>query len=290
MTPRFSVFILTYNEQANIERCLKSLVDFTDDVVIIDSYSTDETLDICRHYGARIMQNKFVNHGVQSNWALENGGFKYDWIIRLDSDELLPTKLKRELDGIAETAAPDVTTIYLNRRQYFMNRWLKHGGIYPHHILRAFRKGCGAYEEKTEEHFIPRFGRSVMTKNDFLEDNRNNTMDFWLLKHADLARGEVADTLGLTYGEGPDLKPSLTGEKIARTRWFKVNVYQNAPLFLRAVLYFLYRYFIRLGFLDGTPGLIYFFNQSFWYRFFVDSKIYEARSRWTEITPDYSDI
>jgi glycosyltransferase involved in cell wall biosynthesis len=290
MTPRFSVFILTYNEQANIERCLRSLVGFTDDVVIIDSYSKDDTLDICRRYGARILQNRFVNHGVQSNWGLQNGGFKYDWIIRLDSDEILPTKLKHELNQIADTAPADVTTIYLNRRQYFMNRWLRHGGIYPHHILRVFRKDCGAYEEKTEEHFIPSYGRSVTAKNDFLEDNRNNDMDFWLLKHADLARGEVADTMGLTYGAGPDLKPSLTGEKIARTRWFKINVYQPSPLFLRAAFYFLYRYIIRLGFLDGTPGLIYFFNQSFWYRFFVDSKIYETRSRWKEIAPDHRGV
>jgi glycosyltransferase involved in cell wall biosynthesis len=288
--PHYSVFILTLNEEANIERCLKSLVGFTDDVVIVDSYSTDATLDICKRYDCRILQNKHVNNGVQSNWGLQNGKFKYDWIIRLDADEFLPDKLKAELDHIAETAPDDVTAIWLNRRQYFMNRWLKHGGVYPHYILRAFRKGAGDYENKTEEHYVLGRGRAVYTKNDFLEDNRKNDLDFWILKHARLARGEVNDTMGLTYGQGPDVKPALFGDKVSRTRWFKMNVYQPAPLFLRAMGYFFYRYIFRLGFLDGLPGLIYFVNQSYWYRFFIDSKIYEARSGWKETERDYSDI
>jgi glycosyltransferase involved in cell wall biosynthesis len=285
-----SVFILTYNEEANIRRCLESLRGWADDIVIVDSFSTDSTLSICEEFGCRIVQHEFINHAIRCNWALDEIGFEHEWMLRMDSDELLPEKLKEELGQLVETVADDVTGIYLNRRQYFMNRWLKHGGVYPHHILRVFRKGVGRYEEKTEEHFILKKGRAIKAKNDFLEDNRNNTMKFWLQKHNDLSDGELKDTLGVTADDGNDLEPRLFGEKIQRTRWFKMNVYQHSPLFLRALLYFIYRYFIRLGILDGVPGLVYFVNQSFWYRFYVDSRIYEIRSNWKKIEKDYSGI
>ncbi len=287
---RISVFILTYNEEANIRRCLDSLREWADDIVIVDSFSTDSTLSICEEFGCRIVQHEFINHAIQCNWVLDEIDFKYKWVLRLDSDELLPEKLKEELGQLVEMAADDVTGIYLNRRQYFMNRWLKHGGVYPHRILRVFRKGVGSYEEKTEEHFILKKGRAIKAKNDFLEDNRNNTMKFWLQKHNDLSDGELKDTLGVTANDENDLEPHLFGEKVQRTRWFKMNVYQHSPLFLRALLYFIYRYFIRLGILDGVPGLVYFVNQSFWYRFYVDSRIYEIKSNWKQIEKDYSGI
>jgi glycosyltransferase involved in cell wall biosynthesis len=286
---KVSVFILTYNESVNIRRCLESLRGFSDDIVIVDSFSTDDTLEICRQFGSRIFQHEFVNHALQCNWALESIEFRYDWILRLDSDEILPERLKAELNHLAASTNHDITGVYLNRRQYFMNRWLKHGGVYPHYILRMFRQGCGYYENKTEEHFVLKLGAATKAKNDFLEDNRNNNMKFWLLKHAALAEGEIRDTLGADSGQD-ELEPKLFGEKIQRTRWLKVNVYARSPLFLRALLYFLYRYLVRLGFLDGMPGFIYYVNQSFWYRYYVDSRIYELRNRWWEKINDYRNI
>lgn len=285
-----SVFILTYNEESNIGACLDSLQGFTDDIVIVDSYSTDKTLEICQQAGARIFQNKFVNHAIQSNWAIDNVDFRHDWILRMDSDEILPNKLKAELGELTRALGSDVAGIYLNRRHYFMNRWLKHGGLYPHYILRAWRKGAGRFENKTEEHFVLAHGKSVKAKNDFLEDNRNNDLRFWVRKHADLADGEVNDTLGLSENKADDLQPALLGEKVQRTRWLKLNIYQRSPLFLRALLYFLYRYVIRLGFLDGMPGFIFSVNQAFWYRFFIDSRIWEIRSCWQEKRNDFSNI
>lgn len=287
---KISTFILTFNEEANIRKCLESLIGFTDDIVIVDSYSNDNTLAICENAGCRIFQNAFVNHAVQCNWAIDNIDFRYDWILRMDADEVLPNKLKEELNVGLDTIPSDVTGVYLNRRHYFMNRWLKHGGLYPHYILRLWRRGAGYYENKTEEHFVLKYGRSLKAKNDFLEDNRNNDLRFWVRKHADLADGEVRDTLGETDAPTEDLAPRLLGEKVQRTRWLKKNIYQRSPLFLRSFLHFLYRYVIRGGFLDGMPGFIFSVNQAFWYRFFVDSRIYEIRSRWQENQNDYSSI
>ena len=286
----FSVIILTFNEEENICRCLDSINDFTDDIIIVDSFSTDATLKICEKYGCRVFQHAFTNQALQFNWALDNVPWERPWTLRLDADEVLPDKLKQELRELTATCGPEVTGIYLNRRMYFMNRWLRHGGMYPHYILRAFRKGAGRYEEKTEEHFVLTSGQAIYAKNDFLEDNRQNTLKYWLKKHDDLADGEIRDTLLETRNPGLDLKEDLFGNKVERTRWLKTRVYAESPLFLRAFFYFIYRYFLRLGFLDGVPGLIFHVLQAFWYRFYIDARIYETRVNWQSTSRDYRNL
>jgi len=285
-----SIILLTFNEEANIRRCLESIKDLTEDIVIIDSFSTDSTLKICKEYGCRIVQNRFVNHAVQFNWALDNVPLHRPWLLRLDSDEILPTKLKRELLELTMFSSPDITGIYLNRRTLFMNRWLKHGGMYPHYILRIFRNRAGRYEEKTEEHLVLKNGRAIHAKEDFVEDNRQNTLKYWLKKHDELSDGEIRDTLLETWDPHRDLTPRLFGTKVERTRWLKMYVYARSPLFVRGLLYFLYRYVVRLGFLDGVPGLIFHVLQAFWYRFYIDARIYEIRSQWQSTARDYRDI
>ncbi|PWT74108.1 MAG: glycosyl transferase [Chloroflexi bacterium] len=290
MSSPCTVILLTYNEEANLERCLNSLKDFTDDIVVVDSFSTDRTLEICKQYGCRIYQNKFVNHAVQFNWALDHLPLDRPWILRMDADEVLPAQLKQELRELVRSCDPEITGIYLNRRMYFMNRWLKHGGIYPHHILRMFRRGMGRYEEKTEEHLVLAGGRAIYAEHDFLEDNRQNHLKYWLRKHDELSDGEIRDTLLETHDPKNDLPPALFGSKVQRTRWLKVHVYAKTPLFVRAFLYCVYRYVFRLGFLDGIPGLIFHVLQGFWYRFYVDARIYEIRSRWQSTTEEFRNI
>ena len=285
---RLSVIILTYNDQLNIENCLKSIKRLTDDVVIIDSFSSDKTLDICSTYGCNIYQNPFVNQAIQFNWALENAQLKYDWILRLDSDEIVPNKLIKEIQRRIGTES-DVNGYALNRRMYWMNHWLKHGRIYPHYILRLFKKGYARYEERTEEHLIVQ-GKTSYMKNDFLEDNRNNNLDFFTHKHLATASGEVSEILNNISCDDESVEPKLFGSKVGRTRWLKLNIYNKTPLFIRPFLYFFYRYFICLGFLDGKPGFIFHVLQAFWYRFYIDAKIYEKRSDWGLTKNKYNDI
>ena len=287
---QFSIIILTFKEEENIRRCLDSINDFTDDIIIVDSFSTDATLKICEKYGCRVFQHAFTNQALQFNWALDSVPWERPWTLRLDADEVLPDKLKQELRELTATCGPEVTGIYLNRRMYFMNRWLRHGGMYPHYILRAFRKGAGRYEEKTEEHFVLASGRAIYAKNDFLEDNRQNTLKYWLKKHDDLSDGEIRDTLLETRNPGLDLKEDLFGNKVERTRWVKTHVYAKLPLFFRAFFYFIYRYFLRLGILDGVPGLIFHVLQAFWYRFYIDARIYETRLNWQATSRDYRSL
>ena len=285
-----TAILLTFNEEANLERCLSSLKDLTDDIIVVDSFSTDSTLNICERYRCRVYQNPFVNHAVQFNWALDHVPLTRAWILRMDADEMLPDQLKQEINELVGTCGTDITGIYLNRRMYFMNRWLKHGGIYPHHILRMFRRGLARYEEKTEEHLVLAGGRAIYAKHDFLEDNRQNHLKFWLRKHDDLSDGEIRDTLLETRDPINDLPPAVLGSKVQRTRWLKVHVYAKTPLFVRAFLYCFYRYVVRLGFLDGVPGLIFHVLQGFWYRFYVDARIYEIRSRWQSTAQEFRNI
>lgn len=283
-----SVVILTFNDEIQIRNCLESIRDVTDDIVVVDSFSTDGTLGICREYGARIYQNRFVNQAIQFNWGLDNATFKHEWILRLDSDEVVPKRLKDEIRSRVGVE-PDIAAYYLNRRMYWMGRWLRHGRIYPHYIVRLFRKGRARYEEKTEEHLIVD-GPIGRMQFDFLEANQKNNLDYFTEKHLVTARGEIREALEAAGPGRPAIEPRLLGPKVHRTRWLKDRVYARAPLFLRPFLYFVYRYFFCLGFLDGIPGLIFHVLQGFWYRFYIDAKIYEARENLPENRVDYGNI
>jgi glycosyltransferase involved in cell wall biosynthesis len=274
-----SIIILTYNEEENIEHTLESLKDWIGEIIIVDSYSTDETLEICKKYTDKIYQHPFENQAKQFNWALGKIPTAYDWVMRLDSDEMVTKELAMEIPEVLPTLPDDVTGIYMKRRVYFMGRWMKHGDYYPMWFLRIFRKSKGRYEEITEEHIVLSEGRTIRLKNGFIDYNRKG-LTFWVDKHNNWSIGEMLDTMA-AMGEAklPEgtVKPCLFGTQEQRKRWLKKNIYARAPLFLRAFLYFFYRYIIRLGFLDGKEGLIFHFMQGFWYRFLIDAKIYEAR-------------
>jgi len=261
-----SVIILTYNEGLNIENCLKSVVDWANEVIIVDSFSTDKTLEIARKYTNKIAQRTFVNQAEQFNWALENLDIKSEWILRLDADEYLTQELKNEIrvnpllnNQDPRQSASLVNGFYIKRRVYFMGRWIRHGGYYPTWILRLFRKGKARSELRAmDEHIVLSEGKAEKLKNDFIDDNKKGLED-WINKHNNYSSREAADVLSGNYGRG------------------KKKFYYWLPLFCRAFLYFIYRYFFRLGFLDGKEGLIFHFLQGFWYRFLVDAKLFEIK-------------
>ena len=281
-----SVIVLTYNDEEQIEYCLASIANLTDDIVVVDSFSSDQTPEICRARGARFFQHEFTNQARQVNWALDNIPLKYDWVLRLDSDEILPGRLAEEMR--ARVGREPVVGYYMNRRMYWMNRWLKHGRMYPHYILRLFKRGHGRYEQRTEEHVVLSGDAGYLLHN-FLEDNRKNTLDYFTEKHLRTAAGEVAEILSAAKDED-GIAPKLLGPKVNRTRWLKLRVYNEGPLFIRALLYFLYRYVLCFGFLDGRPGLIFHVLQGFWYRFYIDAKLYEERSAWRTHRSDLRDL
>lgn len=274
-----SLLILTYNEEVHLERALESARGWAGEIIVIDSGSTDKTLEICRQHGVKVFQHPFKNQAEQFNWAIDHVPVAHPWIMRLDADETVTPELALEITQTLPTLPESVTGLYLKRRVFFMGRWIRHGDYYPMWFLRIFRKGAGRYEEIAEEHILLSRGKALHLKHDFIDDNRKG-LSFWVDKHNHWAVGEMLDLLHIeAQGALPagTVPPGLFSTQERRRRWLKVRVYARLPLFFRAFLYFLYRYVLRFGFLDGREGLIFHFLQGCWYRFLVDAKIVEAR-------------
>ncbi|MBI2035405.1 MAG: glycosyltransferase family 2 protein [Candidatus Liptonbacteria bacterium] len=275
-----SAIILTYNEELNIENCLQSIADWVDEIIVVDSMSRDKTLEIVKKYTDKVHQRRFVNQAEQFNWALDTVAIKNDWILRLDADEIMLPETWNEINEQFNKLTRETTGFYLKRRVYFMNRWIKHGGYYPAWFLRLWRRDAGRYEEREmDEHVILSSGKTINLQNDFEEHDRKN-LSVWIEKHNKYATREAEAYLQTTEQQNnTTIKADRHGSDPEKKRWYKENFYYKLPPFLRALLYFKYRYFIRLGFLDGIPGLIWHTLQGFWYRFLVDSKIYELKKR-----------
>jgi glycosyltransferase involved in cell wall biosynthesis len=275
-----TVIILTHNEEQNIEMCLQSVLGWVADIVIVDSHSTDKTIDILNKYTNRVFQHQFENHARQFNWALSNVSITTEWIMRLDADEVVTPKLRGELLQMLPELAPTITGCYVKRRVHFMGRWIRHGGYYPIWLLRLWRNGKGLCEERwMDEHIKLASGETIRCKYDIIDDNAKN-LHWWIGKHNGYATREMADLLRIVYSMAGDIEitPKLLGTQEQRKRWFKMR-YARLPLFIRPFLYFFYRYIIRAGFLDGKEGLVWHFLQGFWYRFLVDAKIFELRKK-----------
>jgi len=272
-----SVVVLTYNEELHIERCITSLQSFASDVFIVDSFSTDKTKQIAEELGAKVYQNKWLNnHSIQFNWGLKNCPIKTKWVMRVDADEYVMPELAIEIKNTLDKISDDVSGIYIKRRVYFMGKWIKHGGCYPIELLRIWRHGKGFCEDRwMDEHIKIIRGRTVKLNYDFIDHNLKS-LTTWIDKHNYYATREAAELLNTVYdfNMNNDIVPVFFGSQAQRKRWLKVK-YSKLPLFIRPFLYFLYRYFIRLGILDGKQGLVWCFLQGFWYRFLVDAKIYE---------------
>ncbi|TSC59866.1 MAG: glycosyl transferase family protein [Parcubacteria group bacterium LiPW_15] len=266
MKPSISLIILTYNEEANLPKCLKSVEGLAAEIVIVDSGSTDKTKEIAEKFGAKFIVHEFKNQADQFNWALANIELKGDWILRLDADEELLPELKEEIRAKLPDVSEDVCGLYLNRRNYFKGAWIKHGGYYPIWILRLFRKGAAKSEEREmDEHLVLLRGRAEKLANDFIDNNLKG-LEEWKAKHRKYAMREARAYLA--HEDGKEV-----GGQAGAKRKMKLAVYYRVPPFLRVILYFLYRYFILLGFLDGWRGTQFHLLQGFWYRWLIDFNI-----------------
>lgn len=286
---QLSVIILTFNEEANLPACLESLEGLDCERFVVDSGSTDGTLEIARRMGAIVFEHPFDNYAAQRNWALENLPLQTEWILNLDADERLTPALSSE---IRETLARPLTGVdgfLLRKRTVFMGRWIKHGGHYPAYHLRLFRRGRGRCEDRLyDQHFLVA-GRMESLRQDYL-DVLTPDISTWTQRHTRWAEAEARQMLAQGDGASVDrVRSDLRGNPIERRRWLRDGPYAHAPLFLRAFLYWLYRYFLRLGFLDGKEGLIFHFLQGCWFRFLVDAKIYEHQRKQKMLAGDKGD-
>jgi glycosyltransferase involved in cell wall biosynthesis len=269
-----TAIILIFNEELNLEACLSSISHLTKDIVIIDSGSTDRSLEIAQKFTSQVYTHKFINHANQFNWALDTVNINGDWILRLDADERLTKELVEEIKQLDELNLINSITngFILKFRTFFMNQELRYGGVYPFKKLVLFKKGYGRYENKNmDEHILLDSGTVKVFKNNALHYDYKDLHSL-IHKHNVYATSELKDYISNNF----IVSRKLASRAIQSNRKKKATYYK-LPIFLRALLLFIYNYFFRMGFLDGKKGLIYHFITTFYYRFIIDAKIYEYK-------------
>lgn len=272
-----TVIILTYNEEIHIRRCLENVSPLARKVFVVDSPSTDRTVDICREFdNVEVVVHKYPgNQAEQFNWALDNLDIKTGWILRLDADEYLTDELIEELYDKLPNVPESVSAFSLSLARAFCGRALHHGIVNGIWITRLFRTGKARYEKRIMDEHLSVEGETMKMVHQFVDDNRMSIGEF-TTKHNGYASREAALLLDAEYRLTDREVLGDHGEEVERKRAQK-NRYAKLPLFWRAFGYFLYRYIIKLGFLDGKEGFLWDFLQGWWYRTLVDAKVFEIK-------------
>lgn len=274
--------VLTRDEEKNLGACLESVAGLASRIVVVDSGSSDRTVEIARSFGADVVTHPFETHARQWKWALDNLPLGAEWILGLDADQRLTRELRDEIGGALSRAdAQGIAGFFLPRRQIFRGKWIRHGGYYPKYLLKLFRRASVSIDasELVDHHFHVE-GRTAELRHDLVERNLNeDDISVWLRKHvryAELAaQEEWAQRRNRNRSRnGAEGSGRLFGDPQERSRRLK-SFWRLLPRYVRPGLYFGYRYFLRLGFLDGKEGFLFHFLQGFWYRLLVDIKLEE---------------
>jgi len=265
-----TVSILSFNSRETIAATIASVKSITDDVFVVDSGSTDGTVEIAMRAGAQVLHHPFDSYGVQRNWAIDNIIGKNAWQLHLDADELLTASLQDEIKALPEEVP--YAGFLIPRYLRFMGKLLQHN-LAPTFHMRLFRAGTTRCEvRKYDQHFICH-GPVGKIKSSMIDDIRMPLTE-WTRRHNIWADAEVAELLnGCKEGR---ISGKLSGNAIQQKRALR-RIYDGLPLFVRPILLFLYRYFLRGGFLDGKEGLMFCVLQTLWFRFLVDAKLFETR-------------
>lgn len=276
--PRLAGVVLTYNEQENLPACLASLRDLVAPLLVVDSGSDDRTVDIARAAGAAIFQHPFTSHAEQWQWALAQLPAEVEWVLAIDADQFLTAALRAEISVLFNGTTAnlnDFSGFYVKRRQMFRGRWISHGGYYPKYLMKLFRVADVIFDERDlmDHHFYVR-GRVGKLTADLVENNKKETdISFWIRKHVHYAELHAREELMRRSGTRRwVIQPDLFGTPDQRVLWFKERWYRM-PLYVRPFLYFIFRYVVQMGFLDGKEGFLFHFLQAFWYRLLVDIQL-----------------
>jgi len=249
----FSILVITKNEEVHLEQFFGVAKAMSDDIVLVDSFSTDRTKEIAKQYTSRIFDRAFDTHANQLNFALNNIPFKYKFVLRLDADEYCDPVL---IDQLAKLKPdPSIKAYAINRKFIFMDKVLQFGGMSKYYCIRLFDRSACRFDNRTmDERILIDNSYRKYIKGTIFDHNRNG-LENYVIKHLWYAKREAESW-----------KSQHTANRAA-------SVYYRFPAFTRAVLYFFYRYFFRFGFLDGRAGLFFHIIQGLLYRLMVDKYI-----------------
>lgn len=276
-----SIIIPATNEILHIERSVKSALTLTDKVFVVDSHSTDGTKDVAEKLGAKVFQYDWTaesNFSKKMNWALVNLPIETTWVMRLDADEYLVNDWNVQIDSLMNSIPDNVNGVNVLRRIYFLGRWMRHRDNYPRPSMRILRYGKARFENRWLDEHIDLEGGSSMDFPLEIADNPNITISRWIDKHN---RYSLREAVMLIDGEIGLMSRVAIGqtfdEKAVKTKKRK-NSYNKLKPYWRGFFYFCYRYFFKLGFLDGREGFLWDFYHAWWYRNLVDTKVQEIYS------------
>jgi len=282
-----AVIILTLNEERHIARALTSVASIASELFVVDSFSTDRTVELARNHGATVVQHPFVNHAKQFQWALDTLPITADWIMRLDADEVVEPDLVRRLHDELPALPNDVVGIMLKLKIIFQGRWIRYGGRYPLLLLRIWRRGHGRMADRwMDEHMVVWGGRMV-TLEGGISDHNLNDLTFFTNKHNKYATREAIDVVNqhrhLFPREVGSSGPGQSSVQTALKLFIKERIYNRIPYLISAPAYFHYRVILRFGFLDGKEGIVYHYLQALWYRLLVGAKVDELERALTGV-------
>lgn len=276
MNKDFSFIILTYNEEMHLPRLFESIKDLNATTYILDSVSTDATIEIAEKYGAVVKTHPFENHPKQWDFALKNFEIQTPWIIGLDADQIVTPELYLMLKEFKTENYIGVNGIYFNRKNYFQGSWIRYGGYYPIYLLKMFRTGIGFSDlnENMDHRFIVPGKTVIWKKGHLLEENlKENDIHFWFKKHerySDLIAQEEVERMKNLRSQS--LKPNLLGNPDEKKAWLK-RLWWKLPLGIRPYLYYGTRMFLQFGLLDNKTARHFHYLQGLWFRKLVDKKI-----------------
>lgn len=267
-----AVVILTYNEEPNLYQPLQSVRGWAKQIFVFDSFSSDRTIEIARHYGADTHQHKFVDYAAQRNAALDRLPIEVEWVLMLDADEWLPDEVKAEIEEIL-ARGPEENAFFIKRRLIWLGKWIRRG-IYPTWCARLFRFKTARYDSRAVNEHLNMTGATGRLQHDFMHEDRKTIGD-WIAKHNRYSTMEAAELFNVSR-EG-QIKERLFGTQQERVRWIRANVWEKLPPLVRPFFYFTYRYIFRGGFLDGKAGFAYHFLHALWFPMLIDIKYVETR-------------
>jgi glycosyltransferase involved in cell wall biosynthesis len=266
-----SIFIQTLNEENNLARCLDSFA-WSDDIVVLDSFSTDATEQIARAYGARWVQHEYKGRAEHQNWAMEHISFKYPWVYYSDADEVMPVALAEEIASITADGKRLEVAYRVRRRDHFMGRWIRYSSQYPIWFVRLFRPDKIRWRRKANP--IPEIQGPIGTlQNDYIHYPFSKGIADWLTRHNRYSSYEAEETLLSLTAQDLDLRALLSADPSVRRRALKTLSFR---LPARPLLKFCYIYMARRGILDGIPGFHYCMLQAF-YEYQITLKVRELR-------------
>lgn len=271
-----TVIVIAQNEEPNIRQCLHSVVGWATQVFVVDSFSTDRTPELARACGAEVVQHEFVDFASQREWALANLPLSGEWIFFLDADEVVPRSFKQELEGLLEDADANLAGIYVHFAFYFLGHELKHAYESPP-VMRIVRPGLAKWSSISFWEYCTVNGDTTEIREKIIHRDQKS-LSTWIEKQNRYASREAEATLQRRNNSRQLLHEAGQTERAWRI-WLRNAIYDRLPLVVRPFCRFLYRYILRLGFLDGLPGFAYCFLQGFWYPLLVDLKLIELRQR-----------